>query len=83
MNIFDLIFAGVHRSRTIPHFKKGFGIIQGLDERHLQCKFKTSVRLLPMLERLVRRVFVNAQIKTYNKEFFLSFILCVRVYLLI
>lgn len=52
-------FAGVHRARAISHFEEGLGIVQGLDERYVQCEFKTSGRLLPMLERLVRRVFVS------------------------
>lgn len=57
----SVAFAGLHRARAISHSEEGLGIVQGLDERYVQCEFKTSGRLLPMLERLVRRVFVSAQ----------------------
>lgn len=73
---FSVAFAGLHRARAISHSEEGLGIVQGLDERYVQCEFKTSGRLLPMFERLVRRVFVGTQKttpSTTQRFFFIRF----------
>lgn len=64
---------GIHRIGPVLDIEKRLGIVQRLDERYVQCECQTGHRLLPMPERLVRRVPINqSSLSIFTKPFLFS-----------